>query len=431
MELYTMSKKELVRLDYVKKVIEKRVTQGQAALDLGLSVRQVQRSIKHYKLSGCTGLISKKRGRVSNNIIANTTKIAVLNVIAKDYHDFGPTLALEKMSLNHSCSVSVETIRKWMIEAQLWVPRKYKLKRAYQPRYRRNCYGELVQIDGSRHQWFEDRGPKCTLLVYIDDATSKLMELRFVESESMHTYFLATKSYLSKHGRPITFYSDKFSVFRNVNTKAAEKGQSTQFGRALQELDIQLLCANSCQAKGRVERANKTLQDRLVKELRLRNISTVTAANAYLSEFTVEYNARFAKAPMLEQDVHRPLLNNMIPDEILCFKAMRTVSQNLTFQHNRQTFLLNDTLQNRELRRKQVVLHDYPEGHIKVFYNNKEIQFRMIYDKVLSLAQGEIISDNEYLSEVLNYVRERQKLMPVVKRTHSAPSRTHLRHMVN
>ena len=142
-----------------------------------------------------------------------------------------------------------------------------------------------MQIDGSLHPWFEDRGPKSTLLVYVDDATSKLMQLQFVASESMHAYFLATKGYINKHGRPLAFYSDKLGVFRNNGYKEAKIVKSTQFGRALQELDIQLICANTCQAKGRVERANKTLQDRLVKELRLRNISTVQEANLYLEEF--------------------------------------------------------------------------------------------------------------------------------------------------
>ncbi len=166
-----------------------------------------------------------------------------------------------------------------MLEAKLWIPRKQRLKRAYQPRYRRNCCGELVQIDGSYHDWFENRAPKCCLLVYVDDATSKIMQLYFTTTESMQTYFIATKAYIKQHGLPLAFYSDKFGVFRIANKKAVDRGEITQFGRALQELDIQLICANTCEAKGRVERANKTLQDRLVKELRLKNISSVEEAN--------------------------------------------------------------------------------------------------------------------------------------------------------
>ena len=188
-----MSNQELTRLNYIKKVIERRLTQVEVAKDLGIGVRQVQRLVKNYKEDNYNGLISKKRGKRSNNVIPDQIKTSVLGIISKHYSDFGPTLAVEKLVAHHNYDLSVETVRKWMIEDNLWVPRKQRLKRAYQPRYRRNCYGELVQIDGSSHHWFEDRGPKCTLLVYIDDATSKLMQLCFVSSESMQTYFLTTK----------------------------------------------------------------------------------------------------------------------------------------------------------------------------------------------------------------------------------------------
>lgn len=221
MELFTMSHQELTRLDYIKRVIERRLTQAQVAKELGISVRQVQRLVKNYREDNHRGLISRKRGKSSNNLIPSHIKTSVLGIISKHYSDFGPTLALEKLVTHHNYDLSVETIRKWMIEANLWIPRKQRLKRAYQPRYRRNCYGELIQIDGSSHHWFEDRGPKCTLLVYIDDATSKLMQLYFVSSESMQSYFVITKSYINEHGRPLAFYSDKLSVFRNANHKAA------------------------------------------------------------------------------------------------------------------------------------------------------------------------------------------------------------------
>ena len=429
MEVYTMSAQELNRLDLIKKLLERRLTQTQVAEKLDICVRQVQRLVKNYKADDYQGLISKKRGKPSNNFIPEQIKTAVLGIISKHYSDFGPTLAVEKLIEQHGYDLSVETIRKWMIEANLWIPRRQRLKRAYQPRYRRNCYGELVQIDGSSHYWFEDRGPKCTLLVYIDDATSKLMQLRFVSSESMQTYFLTTKSYINEHGRPLAFYSDKFSVFRNVNKKAAEEGESTQFGRALRELEIQLICANSSQAKGRVERANKTLQDRLVKELRLRNISTVKEANIYLKEFIKIHNDKFSKAALLQENMHRSLSPNMVLDEVLCYKTLRTVSQNLTFQHNRQLFLLEDTIETRELRRKQVTLCEYPEGHIKVFYQGKELKYGMIYDRAEQLPQGEVVTDNKYLADILEYAKMRQQQLPPKKRSSSAPRRTHLKYI--
>lgn len=429
MEVYTMSSKELSRLDYIKKVIERRLTQAQVAEELSISVRQVQRLVKNYKDNNYSGLISKKRGKPSNNCIPKQIKTAVLEIISKYYSDFGPTLAIEKLAEYHGYDFSVETVRKWMIEVNLWVPRKQRLKRAYQPRYRRNCYGELIQIDGSSHHWFEDRAPKCTLLVYIDDATSTLMQLCFVSSESMQTYFLTTKSYINEHGRPLAFYSDKLSVFRNANHKAAEEGEATQFGKALRELDIQLICANSSQAKGRVERANKTLQDRLIKELRLRNISTIKEANIYLKEFITVHNNKFSKPALLKENMHRSLLPNMIVDEILCYKTFRTVSQNLTFQHNRQLFLLEDTIETRGLRRKQITLHEYPEGCIKVFYQAEELKYSMIYDRVAQVPQGEVVTDNKYLADVLEYAKMRQQQLPAKNRTHSAPSRTHLKHI--
>ena len=429
MELYTMSSKELLRLDYVKKLIEKRITQVDVAERLNMSVRQVQRLVKTYKANNYQGLISKKRGKAGNRFIPLDIKAKILDIVIKYYSDFGPTLAAEKLRECHDYNVSVETIRKWMIEYNLWLTRKQKLKRAYQPRYRGNCLGELVQIDGSVDAWFEDRAPKCSLLVYVDDATSKLMHLQFVSSESMHTYFLSTKAYISKHGRPLAFYSDKLSVFRNNGYKEANAIKSTQFGRALTELDIQLICANTCQAKGRVERANKTLQDRLVKELRLRNISTVQDANIYLEEFTQDYNNRFAKAPISNEDKHRQLAEHMNQDNILSFKTMRTVSLNLTFQHDRQLYMLEDNIVTRQLRRKQVLLCEYPEGNVKVFYNNKELEYTLLYDRAQPAAQGTIVTDNKFLTDILEYARKRAEELPEIKRSRSAPRKNHLKYL--
>jgi hypothetical protein len=194
----------------------------------------------------------------------------------------------------HGLPIGVETLRQWMIDDGIWVRRRDRNKRVYQPRHRRDCLGELIQVDGCEHWWFEDRGPQCTLLVFVDDATSRLMHLSFVASESTFAYFQATRSYLEAHGKPIALYSDKHSVFRLNKPDAANGSDMTQFGRALHELNIDILCANAPQAKGRVERAHKTLQDRLVKELRLAGADDVEAGNALLPAFMADYNARFA-----------------------------------------------------------------------------------------------------------------------------------------
>jgi len=202
----------------------------------------------------------------------------------------------------------------------------------HQPRLRRECRGELIQIDGSDHRWFEDRAPPCTLLVFIDDATGALMQLRFVVSESTFSYFEALEGYLSDHGRPVAFYSDKHTVFRVAQQGAKSGHGMTQFGRPMNDLNIEILCANSSQAKGRVERANRTLQDRLVKELRLAGVSDMEAGNAFLPSFVERYNARFAKMPRRRDDLHRPL--NVEPGrlrDILCLRDERYVGQQLAF----------------------------------------------------------------------------------------------------
>ena len=286
----TMSAKELNRLEILGRVLERRLTQTQAAQQLGLSVRQVERLCRKLRVEGPRGLVSQKRGRVSNRRLPSELRERTLLLVQSCYSDFGPTLAAEKLRECHGVIVSVETLRRWMIDAEFWLPRSQRGRRVHQPRHRRSCVGELIQIDGCDHAWFEDRSPKCTLLVYVDDATSRLMELRFVASESTFDYFAATRSYLERHGKPVTFYSDQATVFRATASEARKEGGSAQFGRALSELNIDIVCANTPQAKGRVERAHLTLQDRLVKELRLRGISTPEAANAYAPEFMAAYN---------------------------------------------------------------------------------------------------------------------------------------------
>ena len=199
----------------------------------------------------------------------------------------------------------------------MWLPRKERRK-FHQPRLRRECYGELIQIDGSDRRWFEDRDPSCTLLVFVDDATSALMQLRFVTSESTFSYFKALDLHLAAHGQPVAFYSDKHTVFRVANQSAKSGHGMTQFGRALSALNIEILCANSSQAKGRVERANRTLQDCLDKELRLADISDIETANAFLSSFTERYDAKFAKVPRRADNLHRTM--NIDPDRFLLRK---------------------------------------------------------------------------------------------------------------
>ena len=307
MTVITMSRNELTRLRVLIDVAEGRLSVADATGLIGVGRRQVYRLLDAFRRHGPDGLISRKRGGPSNRALGAVFRETVLAIVRERYTDFGPTLAAEKLSELHGLDLGVETLRQWMIGAGIWVRRKDRLKRIHQPRARRDCLGELVQIDGSEHWWFEDRGPQSTLLVYVDDATSRLMHLKFVETESTFDYFQATREYLEAHGKPVAFYSDKHGVFR-VNTAGAVQGDGmTQFGRSLHALNIDILCANTPQAKGRVERANKTLQDRLVKELRLRGISTIAAGNQLLPDFLADYNARFGKEPHDPKDLHRPL----------------------------------------------------------------------------------------------------------------------------
>ena len=287
--------REVGRVEVIREVLGRRLRQGEASERLGICVRQVKRLVRRYREEGARGLRSRRRGRRASNAIAPELRREIVGVVRERYEDFAPTLAWEKLTEVHGYGVSVETLRKWMVAEGLWRSKKRPGARVHQSRPRRPALGELVQIDGSPHAWFEDRGRRCTLIVFIDDATSRLMALRFAEAETTEAYMRTLRGYLDQHGRPVAIYSDKHSIFR-VNQKDRE-GDLTQFTRMLKTLDIQPIHANTPQAKGRVERANQTLQDRLVKELRLRRIDDIQSANAFLPEFIADYNQRFSVAP--------------------------------------------------------------------------------------------------------------------------------------
>jgi hypothetical protein len=424
-DILTMSTKELSRLEIIQQLQKRELKQEKAAEILQLSIRQVKRLLASYRTSGTPALISKKRGKPSNNKLPLSLKQSIKSIILTKYPDFGPTLAWEKLRELDHINVSLSSVRRIMLEDQIWLTRVNKLKRAYQPRYRRASLGELVQIDGSDHDWFEGRSPKCNLLVYVDDATSQLMALRFVPHESAFTYFQITKEYLLQHGKPLAFYSDKLGVFR-VNQKSPElQGEGiTQFGRALKELNIHIICANTCQAKGRVERANKTLQDRLVKELRLRGINTMEEANAYLPEFINDFNKRFGKEPLSSFNAHRPLLADEDLRTSLCWKEDRTLTHNLTVQYNKRLYLIEDITENRKLRRKRITVHDYDDGHIELYDGVRSLAFRLFYDRLSIVDSGAIVS-NKRLGPILEMVKTMQEQNPKL-RSQRAPSHSHL-----
>ncbi len=417
-----MSERELGRIKIIEDIEAGRVSVVQGAVFANLGRRQMTRLVKAYRDEGASGLISKKRGKPSNRKYSDSHRNYILELVRQHYPDFGPTLALEKLEAHHEVSLSRETLRLWMSEAGLWKSRKLKRLRVYQPRQRRDCFGELIQIDGSHHPWFEDRGQKCALLVYVDDATSKLVHLRFCKSENAFDYFEATKSYLGTYGKPLAFYSDKHAVFRTaqVSKKDATTGM-TQFGRALDELNIDIICANSPQAKGRVERANRTLQDRLVKELRLRKIDTMADANAFMPEFMADYNARFGKEPRKPKDMHRPLSSDDNLDGSMCHKNERTVSSRLTVRYNKILFILDPSKCPVNLARKRVTVCDYPDGRLEIEYDGVALPYT-IFDTLQRVKRADIV-ENKRLDETLAMIADMQEERNL-KRDESARRRT-------
>jgi hypothetical protein len=406
MTVLSMSKQEFDRLDVLLRVQSGRLRVEDACGLLGLRRRQVFRLLRDFRQDGATSLLSKRRGKPGNHRRPAEVRMLALSLIRERYADFGPTFAAEKLAELHRCTVSRETLRGWMIADGLWVDRRHRLASPHQPRRRRDCLGELVQIDGSEHAWFEARGETCTLLAFIDDATSRLMQLRFVGSESAFDYFRATRAYLEAHGKPVAFYSDKHNIFR-VNAKDVVAGDGiTQFGRVLSELNIDIICANSPQAKGRIERAFGTLQDRLVKELRLAEISTVAAANAWLPGFIAGHNARFAKSPRNAKDLHRPLTEADNLDEIMAWREARTVTNNLTLHYDRMLLLLEPTPFARGLARKKVDVVNYPDGRFAVQFEGTSVPFRL-FDKIQTVTQGTIV-ENKRLGAALALVKEQQ-----------------------
>ena len=379
-ELLTMSKKELTRLEVMHRLKEKRLTQKEAAQMLGLSTRQIKRLWRAYRKQGAKGLVSSRRGKASNNRLDTGVVQQALDLIEERYRDFGPTLAHEKLTEVHGLSLSRESVRRIMIGEGIWKPKRAKQAGAHQMRERRACFGELVQIDGSEHAWFEERGPKCTLLVYIDDATGKLLELRFVPAETTMAYFEACQAYFERYGKPVAFYSDRHGIFRvNQPRPLGLSSGLTQFGRAMQELDIQILCAHSPQAKGRIERANQTLQDRLVKELRLRGISDMEAGNAYLPEFREDFNRRFAVLPRSTHDAHRPLLKTDNLDLILTHQETRTLSKNLTVQFKNVIYQIQSNRPDYALRNAKVTVCENAQGEVTILYKNHPLSFTLYH----------------------------------------------------
>jgi len=399
-----MNAKELSRLEVMHRLTEKRMSQKEAGVILKLSVRQVKRLLKAYRKRGAMGLVSKHRGRKGNNRLAEDVKKRALNLLKTKYKGFGPTLAHEKLVEKEKLKLSDESVRQLMIEEDLWKPRKVKKVVTHQLRERRACFGELIQIDGSPYDWFEGRAEPCVLLVFIDDATGKLVQLRFVESESFFSYAQAAEDYFRRCGKPVAFYSDKHGIFRVNVPSTGSRDALTQFGRAMLELDIQIICANTPQAKGRVERVNQTLQDRLPKEMRLRGIANMADGNTYLPEFMADLNQRFAVAPRSSVNAHRPLTTQDDLARILTWQELRTLSKNLTLQFHKTVYQIQTDRPTYALRKAQVTVCLNAQEEITLLYNGKALPYTIYHQQA---KQAEIVSAKQ-----LELVLQEKRLPP-------------------
>ena len=344
-QILTMSNREIDKLKVISNVMTGKLTWDEAGAQLDLSGRQVGRLCGKVLKNGNAGIIHGLRGKPSNNKLEPGLLEEAMGFVKSKYSDFGPTFANEKLFKIHKLVLSTPTLSRAMTKEGLWKPRKSGHKhRDWRPR--RFCVGELVQLDGSDHDWFEGRGPKCVLLVFIDDATSRILYARFVTVEDTLNLMAATKAYLLLNGRPVAWYVDKDSIYKinrqaSIEEELRDEQPITQFTRAMTELGITVICADSPQAKGRVERGFGTHQDRLVKELRLAGISNMADGNIFLAKVYVpEHNARFSVAPENNTNAHRPLLKTHLLAETLSLRTERTVANDYTVRKDNKFFQL-------------------------------------------------------------------------------------------
>ena len=331
MEKVTMSRKEINQIPVFERLKNKEISQVTAGVMLRLTPRQISNKLKRYLQFGAAGLAHKRRGAKGNRAWSENIREEALALIREHYADFGPTFAAEKLQQNHAITINRESLRGAMIQAGMWHGKKRKSVHR-QRRERKLMIGVMIQLDGSDHDWFEGRGPRCTLLVFIDDATSTIVWAEFVTGESVQCLMQASYHYFKKHGLPLSFYVDRASVFR-VNTNNPDNLKITQYKRAMNELDIELKFARTPQAKGRVERVHRTLQDRLVKEMRLAGISDMDAANRFLhTRYLDEHNAKFFVPAANSADGHRPV-NGVDLSHILCIKSVRVVTNDFTVSY--------------------------------------------------------------------------------------------------
>lgn len=370
------TQRELKRLHIVQKVLEGSMKQVEAGELLSLSVRQIRRLVTRVRGEGAHGVVHRLRGRESNKKLPQEVKDRVLQLYQRHYEGFGPTLAQEKLQDRDGICISDETLRTWLIGAGLWKKRR-KGRQHRQWRPRKDRYGEMIQMDGSHHDWFEGRGPSCVLMGYIDDATGKVFG-RFYEYEGTIPAMDSFRRYIRKHGLPMSLYMDKHTTYKSTRKPTVEEELSSteptsEFGRALKELGVNLIHANSPQAKGRVERLFNTLQDRLVKEMRLRGISSIAEANEFLREYLPIYNRRFGKKAAQRENLHRPVPKGLDLDRTLCIKTERTLRNDFTIAHDRKLYQIEEMITT-----KKLMVEEYTNGSIAIWCRGRRMKFKQI-----------------------------------------------------
>jgi len=375
-DMLTMSRREAKRLHILQQALERKLTQREAAGLLGLSDRQVRRLVKRVRAEGEDGICHRARGRPSNHRIPTRVKARALKLFREEYGDFNLAHATEKLEGVHGIRITDETLRLWLKAAAI----PYKKRRARQHRQwreRKAHCGELVQIDGSHHDWFEGRGPACVFLGYIDDATNTVWG-RFYEYEGTWPALDSLQRYIRQYGLPQSVYLDKHTTYKSwapptIDEELRDQRPMSHVERCLAELGIAVIHANSPQAKGRVERLFKTLQDRLVRELRLAGIQSVAAANAFLARYWPQYNRRFSKPAASLADLHRPAPASRALDRVLCTKTERTVKNDFTIAHHGALYQLTQAT-----RAQKVTVEERLDGSLHLTYKGRELRYRAI-----------------------------------------------------
>ena len=367
----TLSSKEIDRLMLIQQIEQRKLSVLEAADLLGLSQRQLYRILKRVKEQGSKGIIHKLRGRKSNRGYPEELKEKIIKIYRKQYPDYGPTLFSEMLEEYHNVSLNRETLRNWLRERSITTSMRKKRPHR-RKRERRSCYGELLQFDGSHHDWFEGRGAECCLLNCVDDATGRVY-LKFALTENTQDCLLTMWEYVNKYGIPRSIYTDRGSVYY-------AEGRLTDFGRAMKQLKVELIIAKSPQAKGRVERFNRTLQDRLIKALRRRGISNIAEANEYLQEvFINEFNQRFSVNPELP-DVHRTAKVYEL-ENIFCYKTCRQVRNDYTINLNGGYIQLLQGSSPLPRPKQNVNISKWLNGQMHIYFNEQELSYKQLKDK--------------------------------------------------